>query len=95
MFTENKIKNTLFNLGFICLSYSLLVTFLGYFSLYSNIEFLKKSFIFDIYFSIDNSFAGYLITGIWSFMDMFVILTIFSFFYTFSEKIVSSIDTNA
>ena len=95
MFEANISKNRLFNLGFICLSYSILVTLLGYFSINSEVEFFKKSYIFDIYYSLDNSFGGYIIAGIWAFLDMFVILTISTFLYSISEKIVSSLDKNA
>ena len=95
MIQEKTDKNRLFNLGIICLSYSILVTFLSYFTLNYNIEFLKNSFLFNLYFSIDNSFGGYLIAGIWAFLDVFVIVTLGTFLFILSEKIVSSIDKNA
>jgi len=88
-------KNWLINMGFICLSYSILITFLSYFTINYNFEFLKNSFLLKLYFSIDNSFSGYLIAGFWAFMDIYVLLTIFAIFYQFSEKIINSIDKNA
>lgn len=88
-------KNWVVNLGFICLSYAVLVTFLGYFSTNYNFDFLKNSFLYQFYFSLDNSFAGYIIAGTWAFLDIFVIVTIFSIFYYLSEKLISSIDKNA
>jgi len=87
-------KNWIVNLGFICLSYSLLVVFLGYFAKNYQIDFLNNSFLFKIYFSMDNSFAGYIITGIWSFLDIFVLVTIFALFYSISEKIINSLEKN-
>jgi len=88
-------KNSLVNIGLICLSYALLITFLSYFALNYNLDFLKDSFLFKFYFSLDNSFAGYLIAGTWAFMDILVLMTFLAFFYFISEKIISSIDKNA
>lgn len=88
-------KNSLVNIGLICFSYALLVTILSYFALNYNLDFLKNSFLFKFYFSIDNSFGGYLIAGTWAFMDIFVLMTILTFFYFISEKIISSLDKNA
>jgi hypothetical protein len=68
---------------------------LSYFSLNYNLDLIKNSFIFNLYYSLDKSFAGYLIAGTWAFMDIFVVLTIFSIFYIFSEKIINSLDKNA
>lgn len=89
-------KNTLLNLFFIGLSYSLLVVFLGYFSSTYSIEFLQKSYIFELYYYLqEKSFAGYLITGIWAFLDIFTILTIFTLIYLFSNFLLSKINKNA
>jgi hypothetical protein len=71
------------------------VTILSYFTLNYNIDFLKNSFLFKFYFAIDNSFGGYLIAGTWAFMDIFVLVTLFALFYSFSEKIINSVDKNA
>lgn len=95
MYQEKTDKNWAINLGFICLSYAVLITFLSYFTLNYNLEFLKNSYLFKFYFSVDNSFAGYLIAGTWAFMDIFVLVTIFAIFYYISEKIINSLEKNA
>lgn len=95
MKTSKNPKNWVINILLTCLSYALLVTFLGYFSLNYDLEILKNSFLFNLYSSIDNSFGGFLIAGTWAFLDIFVVLTFFSILFYFSEKIVQSLDKNA
>ena len=93
--SEKITKNQIVNLLVIALCYAILVTSLGYFSINYQLDFLKNSFLFKTYFYLDNSFGGYLISGMWAFFDITTLMVIFGSIYLFADQILASIDKNA
>lgn len=97
--TEKITKTHIFNIPIVALlgalCYAILVTSLGYFSINYQLDFLKDSFLFKTYFYLDNSFGGYIITGMWAFFDIATLMIIFFSIYLLADKILVSIDKNA